>query len=135
MFNQEKFNEWEETTQIPSKIMDMVNWICEKCGVVMEEATVTLRNRGGWAYAYGKGLTYSYCTSSYECGAEADYSKELAKWLCGLGFKIENSYGDNGLDSATNWHDTFWHYDFLYEPSLVYAEEFEEYNGNEEDYE
>ena len=131
MFNQEKFDKWENETTIPKKIMDMVNFICEKVGVCMVETTVVMRNRGGYPYAYGKGLEYSYCTSSYECGPEEDYSKEMSKWLCGLGFKIENSYGDNGMDSSTNWHDTFWNYEFLYEPSMVYAEEFEEYSDDE----
>jgi len=135
MFNQQKFNKWEEETHIPKKIMDMVEWICEKCGVCLIEETITLRNRGGYAYAFAKGYQYSYCTSSYEDGPDVDYSDEIAKWLKGLGFIIENSYGDNGLDSATNWHDTFGHYDFVYQPTKVYAEIFEEYSDDDDDYE
>ena len=132
MFNQEKFNKWEEETEIPEKIINMVNFICDKVGICMLEDTIVMRNRGGYPYAYGKGLTYSYCTSSYADGPDVDYSEEMRKWICGLGFKIVNSYGDNGMDSSTNWHDTYWHYDFLYEPSMVYAEEFEEYNVDDE---
>lgn len=133
MFDKEKFNKWEEETSIPKKIMNMVNCICNEIGVYMEETTITLRNRGGYPYAYGKGLTYTYCTSSYADGPDADYSTEMKNWLCGLGFEIVNSYGDNGMDSATNWHDTFWHYDFLYKPSMVYAEEFYEYSEYDDD--
>ena len=136
MFNQEKFNEWEEKTNIPENVMDLVNAVCEKLGVSVYEDTIVMRNRGGYVYAYGKGLHYSYCTSSYESGPECNNSDLIKKWLGGVGFKLVNSYGDNGMDFTTNWQDTFWHYDFLYEPTMVYAEEFEEYDDEDyDDYE
>lgn len=129
----ERFGEWEQNTHIPDKVMDMVNFIAEKvgCGVI-EEETITLRNRGGYTYGYAKGFSLTHCTSSYADGPSPDYSQEMAKWLKGLDFSIENSYGDNGMDSATNWHDTFWTHEFIYKPSLVYQEKFIEYD--EKDY-
>ena len=133
MLDKEKFHKWEEETFIPKKIADMVEYICEKVGVYMNETTIVMRNRGGYPYAYGKGYTYSYRTSSYADGPGCDYSKEISMWLRGLGFKIIYSYGDNGMDSATNWHDTYWHYDFLFEPSMVYADNFELDTEDEDD--
>lgn len=134
MFNQEKYNEWEEKTNIPENVMEIVNTVCDKLGVSVYEDTVAMRNRGGYAYAYGKGLRYSYCTSSYADGPDCNNIDLITKWLGGVGFKVVNSYGDNGMDTATNWHDTFWHYELLYQPTMVYAEDFEEYN-EDEDYE
>lgn len=127
------FGEWEQNTHIPVKVMEMVNFIAEKvgCGTI-EEETITLRNRGGYTYGYAKGFSLTHCTSSYADGPSPDYSEEMAKWLKGLDFSIENSYGDNGMDSATNWHDTFWTHEFVYRPSIVYEERFMEYD--EEDY-
>ena len=129
----ERFGEWEQNTHIPQKIMDMVNFIAANvgCGFI-EEETITLRNRGGYTYGYAKGFSLTHCTSSYADGPSPDYSQEMAKWLKGLDFSIENSYGDNGMDSATNWHDTIWTHEFIYKPSLVYEEKFMEYD--EEDY-
>ena len=59
------------------------------------------------------------------------------KWLGGLGFHVENSYGDNGLDSATNWHDTYWHKEVSYGKTLVYDEQFWDWDGeyDDDDYE
>lgn len=129
MFNQDKFNEWEEKTHLPEKTMDVVNYVCEKLGVsISGEITISMRNRGGYLYAYAKGFSYSYCTSSYIDGPDEDYSKEIKMFVKGLGFKVANSYGDNGLDSETNWHDTFWTYEFIYEPTMVYAEDFYDYD-------
>ena len=126
-FNQYRFNKWEEETHIPQEVMNMLNFICEKIGIgEIWEETIHIRNRGGWLIGYAKGFTISYCTSSLEDGPSIDYSDVLLKFIKGLGFKIENSYGDNGLDSSTNWHDTYWNYDFIYKPSEVYIEEFEE---------
>lgn len=133
-FNQERFNKWEEETHIPEKIMDMVNWIAEKIGYPVYEETITMRNRGGYVYGYAKGFTVSHCTSSYETGPTTDYAPEFLKWLKGLGFEMGDSYGDNGFDSATNWHDTYWHKEIIYSPSKVYYEEFEDYSDGE-DYE
>ena len=128
MFNQEKFDKWEEETHIPQDVMGMLSFICEKIGIdEVEEETISIYNRGGWVVGYAKGFTISYCTSSLADGPSIDYSDVLLKFIKGLGFKIENSYGDNGLDSSTNWHDTYWNYDFVYKPSEIYVDSFEEY--------
>lgn len=132
MFNQEKFDKWKEETHIPQDVMGMLSFICEKIGICeIEEETIRIYNRGGWVVGYAKGFTISYCTSSLADGPSVDYSDVLLKFIKALGFKIENSYGDNGLDSVTNWHDTYWNYDFIYKPSEIYVDAFEEY----EDYE
>ena len=56
------------------------------------------------------------------------------RWPKGLGFRIENSYGDNGLDSATNWHDTWWHNEISYEPTLVDSNAFYDWYDTEDDW-
>ena len=73
-FDDKKFQEWEKKTHIPEKVMNMVKFIAEKvgCGSI-EEETITLRNRGGFAYAYGKGFSLTHCTSSYADGPSPDY--------------------------------------------------------------
>ena len=52
--------------------------------------------------------------------------------LRGLGFDMEGSFGDNGLDSSTNWHDTYWSYQYVYKKSVQYIiddeEEVEKYS-------
>ena len=125
-FDKEAFEKWENDTHIPSKIMNMVRFMAEKVGCKEpEEETISLYNRGGWTYAFAKGFTMSYCTSSYADGPSEDYSKELLQWIKGLGFYIENSYGDNGMDPATSLgRDTYWHYDFVYKPSIAEIEDF-----------
>lgn len=124
-FNQDAFDKWEEKTHIPQDVMNMVNFIAEKvgCGSV-EEKTIHIYNRGGFVIGYGKGFSLTHCTSSYADGPSVDYSSVMKEWLQGLGFVIENSFGDNGMDSASNWHDTFWTNEFLYKPSEVYEERF-----------
>ena len=136
IFNDEKFNEWQNKNHIPEQVKRIVNAVMVAEGyeeafpqfddedVSTNEETITIRNRGGYVCAYGKGFSMSYCTSSYADGPEAD-CKYLLDFIKGLGFVIENSYGDNGMDSSSNWHDTYWTYDFLYKPSEVYSEEFE----------
>jgi hypothetical protein len=126
MFNQKRFDKWDEETHIPESIMNMVEWIAEKIGCEPPcEQIVELINRGGWPYAYGKGFTISYCTSSIEDGPGIDYSEDLLKWIKGLGFTISRSYGNNGMDPAESCgRDTYWHHDFLYKPSLIYDEMF-----------
>lgn len=119
-----KFNEWKSTEHIPTAVKNMVNFIGEKIGYGQvfyenEETVISMYNRGGYAYGYAKGFSISHCTSSYADGPGVDYSSAFVKWIKGLGFRIENSYGDNGMDSATNWHDTYWHYDFVYEKSEI----------------
>ena len=125
-FNQEGFEKWETTTHIPEKVMNMVNFIAEKIGHGggIEEETIQIRNRGGYVIGYAKGFAIRHCTSSYADGPSVDYSSEFIKWLKGLEFKIENSYGDNGLDSATNWHDTYWTNEFIYKPTEISEERF-----------
>ncbi len=124
-FDDERFGKWEDDTHIPEDVMGMVQFIAEKvgCGPI-EEKTITLYSRGGWTYAYAKGFTLTHCTSSMEDGPGVDYSGAMDKWLKGLGFRIENSYGDNGMDSATNWHDTYWTHEFVYSPSVTSDEMF-----------
>lgn len=132
-FNQERFSKWDGETHIPQEVMNMLSFICQKIGIEeIEEETITIRNRGGWTIGYAKGFTMSYCTSSLEEGPSIDYSGVLLKFIKGLGFQIENSYGDNGLDSATNWHDTYWNYDFIYKPSEVYEEYFLDWDNLDE---
>ncbi len=132
-FLQEQFNKWEEDTHIPVEVMNMVNFIAEKIGHGggIEEETIYIRNRGDYVIGYAKGFSITHCTSSYEDGPEVDYSGVFAKWLKGLGFKIENSYGDNGMDSAINWHDTFWTDEFICTSSEGSEERFIEWEEKE----
>ena len=128
--NYEKYNKFEEERQIPETVKRIVRAVLVECGLHDpfpddSEETIPLRNRGGWTYAYGKGFVLSYCTSSMEDGPDAD-PRYVIDFIKGLGFIIENSYGDNGLDAASNWHDTYWNYDFLYKPSVRQIEEFED---------
>lgn len=136
IFNQAKLDKWEQETHIPQDVMSMLNFICEKIGIEeIYEETISIENRGGWTIGYAKGFTMSYCTSSLLDGPSVDYSGVLLKFIKGLGFKIENSYGDNGMDSSTNWHDTYWNYDFIYKPSEVDSDIFYDWNDeDEEDY-
>lgn len=133
-FNQKRFDKWEEETHIPEKTMDFVRFIAEKigCGEI-EEETIHIYNRGGYVVGYAKGFSLSHCTFSYADGPSADYSEEMAKFLKGLGFKIENSYGDNGMDSSTNWHDTYWTNEFIYKDSEVWVEKFYDYDEEEDE--
>ena len=130
--DREKFEKWENENQIPKQVKQIVNAVLKELGYgevfcdyegESDEETIGLRNRGNWAYAYGKGFSMSYCTSSYSDGPDVD-CKYIIKFIEGLGFYIANSFGDNGMDSTTNWHDTYWTYEFMYKPSQVYAEEF-----------
>ncbi len=133
-FLHSKFEKWENSTHIPEKVMDMVNFIAEKIGHGggIEEETIRIYNRGGYVIGYAKGFRISHCTFSYADGPSPDYSKEFAKWLKGLDFEIENSYGDNGMDCSTNWHDTYWTNEFIYKPTEVDEEQFIEWE--EKDY-
>lgn len=85
----------------------------------------------GVTIGYAKGFTISHCTSSYADGPSADYSGEFKKWILGLEFSLNNSYGDNGMDSSTNWHDTFWHNDFIYTPTRISENEFIEFEDRD----
>ena len=124
-----KFCAWERKIHIPSEVKRIVRAVFVECNMVDpfpydEEETIRLHNRGGWLYAVGKGFTMRYRTSSMEDGPDVD-PKYIIDFIKGLGFVIENSHGDNGMDSATNWHDTWWQYDVLYKPSLTYIETFD----------
>ncbi len=133
-FDNKRFREWEEKTTIPKNVMDMVNWIAEKIGYPVYEETISIKNRMGATIGFAKGFVVSYCTSSLECGPCIDYTPEFIKWLKWLGFEVENGYGDNGLDSATNWHDTYWHNEIIYKPSVTY-DDFIVFNPSENYYE
>jgi hypothetical protein len=124
-FDNKAFHKWEDETHIPEKIMTMVNAIAKQvgCDDVVEE-TIPLYNRGDQVIGFAKGFSLTHCTSSYADGPSQDYSKEMAMWLKGLGFVIENSYGDNGMDCSTNLQDTYWTHEFIYKPTEVYEERF-----------
>ena len=133
-FLQKKYDRWANTNQIPKTVMNMVRHITQKVGYpIEEEEVIAIRNYYGEIYAYAKGFRVTYCTSSYANGPSEDYSQAILKWLKGLDFEIVGEGGDNGLDSATNYHDTYWTYDVIYKPSLIYAEQFEKYEENEND--
>lgn len=134
-FDEKAFRKWEEDTHIPPKIMKMINHIAEQVGCnIGDEETITLRNRGGYPYAYGKGFSMSHCTFSMLDGPSEDYSEEMLQWIKGLGFKIANSYGDNGMFPADSYgKDTYWTYEFIYNPSIVYEEQFTIWGDDEYD--
>ena len=131
VWNQERFNEWEETEHIPEDVMTIVNAVCEKIGMCVEETVVSYINRGGWRYAVAKGFEITHCTSSLADGPSVDMTPVFMKWLKGLGFEVCRSYGDNGMDSASNWHDTFWTNEVAYVPSRMFNDAF--YDLVEED--
>lgn len=133
-FRDDVFEKWEKETTIPTDVLGILNAVCNYIGI--DEPcidTIFLRNRGGYIYGYAKGFTLTHCTSSLTDGPSFDYSSALLKFINCLGFSIADSYGDNGKDSATNWRDTFWHYDFIYKDSIMYDEEFTEWE--DDDYE
>lgn len=132
-WNSERFEKWENETHIPEDVMKMVNIVCEQIGIAVYEKTIEYRNRGGYIYAFAKGFEISHCTSSYETGPTEDMTPVFMKWLGGLGFHVENSYGDNGLDSATNWHDTWWTKEIAYDATMVYDERFWDWEDDEWD--
>lgn len=132
-FDYDRFYRWEDETHIPEKIMTMINAIAEKvgCGELYEE-TIRIYNRGGYVCGYGKGFSLVHCTSSYETGPTTDYSAEMEMWLKGLGFSLENSFGDNGMDSATNYHDTYWTHQFIYDKTITW-DDFYNYDDDDDD--
>lgn len=131
-WNDERFEKWENETHIPEDIMKMVNIVCEQLGIYVEETTIEHRNRFNLLIGFSKGFTLSHCTSSYETGPTADMTPVFMKWLSGLGFYHERGRGDNGLDSATNWHDTYWYDDISYRPSYVYDDQFWDWDDDED---
>lgn len=131
-FNYEKFEKWEENTHIPEDVMKMVEIVSQQIGIGVWEETITYRNRGGYAYAYAKGFRLTHCTSSLADGPSEDMTPVFMRWLGGLGFEVADSYGDNGMDSATNWHDTFWTKEIAYSPSQVDRDKFLEWDDEDE---
>jgi hypothetical protein len=134
-FDYEKFEKWENETHIPEDVMAMVDIVCKELGIPVVEETLKYKNRGGYTYAYCKGFILSQCTSSLANGPDMDMTTIFMKWLGGLGFEVSDSYGDNGLDSATNWHDTYWYKEISYKPTMKYADDFYVHSDDEdEDY-
>ena len=132
-FDDKKYWEWEKNNHIPEDVMKMVEAVGEQIGVYVEETTVEYKNRGGWTYAFAKGFILTHCTSSLADGPSEDMAPVFMKWLGGLGFEVCREYGDNGLDSATNWHDTFWNVEIAYRPSMIEYSVFEWYDDDDDD--
>lgn len=108
-FKEEEFRKWEEETHIPKDVWAIAQAVAKEIGIgELHERTIPLKNRGRYTYAYTKGIELTHCTSSYADGPSCDYSETFLKWMHGLGFYVADSFGDNGMDSATNWHDTYW---------------------------
>ena len=132
-WNQKRYEDWQENTHIPEDVMIMVNAVCEKIGIYVEESVVLYRDIWGKPYASAKGFQISHCTSSYETGPTVDMTPVFMKWLGGLGFEVCASYGDNGMDSGTNWHDTYWTKEVAYQPTTVYDEKFYDWDDDDDD--
>lgn len=135
-FNYDKFDQWVEETKIPESIMRMVKAVSRELELYLDEDCVEvlyLQNRYGENYACAKGFRFTHCTSSLSDGPSHDYSKDFMKWMQGVGFEYWDSYGDNGMDSSTNWRDTFWTVEIAYEPSKVYLDEFYDYDDDDYD--
>jgi hypothetical protein len=135
-FNYEKFDKWGEETKIPESVMKMVKAVSNELGLYLDEDCVEvlyLQNIYGENYACAKGFRLTHCTSSLSDGPSHDYSKDFMKWLQGVGFVEWDSYGDNGMDSATNWRDTYWTTELAYEPTKTYFEAFYDFNDEDED--
>lgn len=114
-----------EAFQMPVKTVTLLERMGNLFGInlSLSEYPIEMKNRGDWVYALGKGFEYTYCTSSMMDGPEHDYSEEIKQILCNCGFELTGSSGDNGLDSSSNWHDTYWTYKFVYKSSIVYIDE------------
>lgn len=132
-FNYEKFEEWERTTHIPEDVMEIVEIVSQQIDVPIVEETLTYQNRGGRIYAYAKGFRIVHCTSSLIDGPGVDKTPTFMRWLGGLGFEVSDSYGDNGMDSATNYRDTYWTKEVAYLPSKVDRDKFLEWCDDDED--
>ena len=133
-WNSERFEKWEEETHIPEDVQRMVDIVCDKLGIYVEETTIEHRSVFGVLIGFSKGYVISHCTSSLADGPSVDMAPVFLQWLGGLGFYQENSYGDNGMDSATNWHDTYWHKELAYRPSMVHDDEFWDWFDTEDDW-
>lgn len=123
-WNSDRFAKWQEETHIPEDVMKMVEMIAEKIGISVEETTVDYKNVWGDNIGVAKGFQLSHCTSSYEDGPSEDMTPVFMKWIKGLGFEVCGSYGDNGWDSKTNWHDTCWFTEIAYTETIKMHEYF-----------
>lgn len=135
-FDYDKFDQWVEETKIPESVMKMVKAVSNELGLYLDEDCVEvlyLQNIYGENYACAKGFRLTHCTSSLIDGPSPDYSKDFMKWLQGVGFVYWDSYGDNGMDSATNWHDTYWTTELAYAPTKTYFEAFYDWSDEDED--
>lgn len=132
-WNSDRFAKWQEETHIPADVMKMVEMIAEKIGISVEETTVDYKDVWGGNIGVAKGFQLSYCTSSLEDGPSKDMTPVFMKWIRGLGFEVCGSYGDNGLDSETNWQDTYWYNEIAYTDTLRMLDYF--YDDNDEYYE
>jgi hypothetical protein len=135
-WNDARFNAWVEGTHIPEDVMKMVEMIAEKIGISVYETTVDYKNVWGENIGVAKGFQLSHCTSSLADGPSEDMTPVFMKWIKGLGFEVCGSYGDNGLDSATNWHDTYWYTEIAYSGTMVMLGDFYDYYDryDDEDY-
>lgn len=119
LWNEAKFEQWDKETQIPESITEIVDIICDRFGIDIEECLVEHHSVYGDPFGVSKGYRLCHCTSSYADGPSQDMTPTFLQWLGGLGFNLINSYGDNGLDYSTNRHDTFWWKEIAYMPSFI----------------
>lgn len=133
-WNSERFEKWENETHIPEDVMEMVDIVCDHLGIYVEETTIEHQSVYGIPIGFSKGFVLSHCTSSYADGPSKDMTPIFMRWLGGIGFHVENSYGDNGLDSATNWHDTYWTKEISYGGTFVRDDEFWDWEDTEDDW-
>jgi len=75
----------------------------------IDEDFIQMRNRGGWVYAEGVGISYRRVTSSYADGPEFDYSKEIAQILCNSGFEAAGYYTSGCDERNFENHETFYY--------------------------
>lgn len=132
-WNQKRYEEWVENTHIPEDVMTIVNAVCEKIGMYVEEEVVDVRNIWDEPVGFAKGFRITHCTSSYADGPSIDMTPTFLTWLGGLGFETCASYGDNGMDSATNWHDTFWTKEVAYTETNVSKSRFYDWDDDDDD--
>lgn len=112
--------EYNPESKVPQKVVTLLDRMEKLFGVCFDyHPAFKLYNRGGWPYAEVEAFSYSVCTSSCAEGPDIDWSDEIKQILLNLGFFCHGA-GDNGMDSATNWQDTYWTYYFCYKPTLEY---------------
>jgi hypothetical protein len=107
------------TEELPSKTLNLIKK-CEEifnCKIEIKDK-VYLYDGSGSQIAVGPGVSVTHRTGSMSSGPSDDYSEEIFKFLKHNGFIKSNSYGDNGMDSATNHRDTYWTKEFIYKPKM-----------------